>query len=96
LALQEAGCFSIVLEAIKKEIAAEITRKLDIPTIGIGAGVECDGQIMVINDILGMDNEFSAKFVRKYYNLSDKIREIGKKYVEDVKSKDYPSDEESY
>lgn len=96
LALEESGCFAIVLEAIKAELAAEITAKLAIPTIGIGAGPGCDGQIMVINDILGMDDQFDAKFVRRYFNLSDTIKEVAKKFVEDVKSGNYPSEKESY
>ncbi len=95
-ALQESGVFAIVLEAIKRDIAAEITELIDIPTIGIGAGPDCDGQIMVINDIMGMDEEFYAKFVRRYFNLGEKIREVGEKFASDVRSGDYPSEEESY
>jgi len=95
-ALQEAGCFALVLEAIKKELAAKITEISHIPTIGIGAGSQCDGQIMVINDILGMDDDFYAKFVRRYFNLGETIREVAHKFVDDVKSCNYPSDEESY
>jgi len=95
-ALQDAGCFSIVLEAMKPDIAAEITGKLAIPTIGIGAGPNVDGQIMVINDIMGTDEKFEAKFVRKYFDLASTIREVGKKFVDDVKSGDYPSKEETY
>jgi len=95
-ALQEAGVFAIVLEAIKRDIAAEITEAVEIPTIGIGAGPECDGQIMVINDIMGMDEDFYAKFVRKYFNLGEKLREVGEKFASDVRSGDYPSGDESY
>jgi len=96
LALQEAGCFAIVLEAIKKELATEITSSLTIPTIGIGSGAGCDGQIMVINDILGMDQQFQARFVRRYFNLAEKIREVAAKFIADVKSGSYPSEDESY
>ena len=95
-ALQDAGCFAIVLEAMKPDIAAEITGKLAIPTIGIGAGPDVDGQIMVINDIIGSDDQFEAKFVRKYFDLASKLREVGKKFVDDVRSGDYPSEEETY
>ena len=96
LALEESGCFAIVLEAIKAELAAEITQKLAIPTIGIGAGPDCDGQVMVINDILGMDEEFNAKFVRRYFKLADTIRVVAQKFAADVRSGDYPSKKESY
>ncbi len=95
-ALQEAGCFSIVLEAVKSNIAEEITKRIDVPTIGIGAGPACDGQIMVINDLMGMDEDFYAKFVRRYFNLGQKIREVGEQYAKDVRSGDYPSKDESY
>ncbi len=95
-ALQEAGCFAVVLEAVKSKIAKEITGRIDIPTIGIGAGPGCDGQIMVINDLMGMDEDFYAKFVRRYFNLGQKIREVGEKYADDVRSGDYPSKDESY
>lgn len=95
-ALQEAGCFAIVLEAVKRGIAENISKRLEIPTIGIGAGPGCDGQVMVINDILGMDEDFQAKFVRRYFNLGQKIKEVGEQFVKDVKSGDYPSLDESY
>jgi 3-methyl-2-oxobutanoate hydroxymethyltransferase len=96
LALQEAGCFAIVLEAIKNEIAAEISTALEIPTIGIGAGSQTDGQIMVINDILGTDEGFHPKFVRRYFNLDQKLQEIAGQFAADVRSGDYPQDSESY
>jgi 3-methyl-2-oxobutanoate hydroxymethyltransferase len=95
-ALQAAGCFAIVLEAMKPSVAAEITEKLTIPTIGIGAGASVDGQIIVINDIMGLDDSFEAKYVRKYFNLADKIREVGERFVADVKTGDYPSKKETY
>ncbi|MFH2054501.1 MAG: 3-methyl-2-oxobutanoate hydroxymethyltransferase [bacterium] len=96
LALQEAGCFAIVLEAVKNEIAAEVTAALEIPTIGIGAGPATDGQIMVINDIMGMDEEFYAKFVRRYFDLGSKLQEVASQFAADVRSGDYPKDSESY
>ncbi|MCK4856586.1 MAG: 3-methyl-2-oxobutanoate hydroxymethyltransferase [candidate division Zixibacteria bacterium] len=95
-ALEEAGCFAIVLEAVKNDIAAKITATLKIPTIGIGAGPATDGQIMVINDIMGMDEEFYAKFVRRYFNLGEKLREVASQFSNDVKRGDYPRDSESY
>ena len=95
-ALEEAGCFAIVLEAIKMDLARKITDMLTIPTIGIGAGRGCDGQIMVINDLLGIDEEFHARFVRRYFNLKEKISEVASKFIDDVKSGNYPTDDESY
>jgi len=95
-ALEEAGCFAVVLEAVKPDIASEITARVSIPTIGIGAGPDVDGQIMVFNDIIGLDEEFEAKFVRKYFDLAAKIREIGEKFTSDVRSGDYPSKDETY
>jgi 3-methyl-2-oxobutanoate hydroxymethyltransferase len=95
-ALEEAGCFAIVIEATKNDVASEITSRLAIPTIGIGAGSAVDGQIMVINDIMGMDEEFSAKFVRRYFNLGKTLREIADHFAKDVRTGDYPTDAESY
>jgi len=95
-ALQDAGCFAIVLEAMKPDIANDITRSIDIPTVGIGAGKNVDGQILVINDIMGLDETFEAKFVRKYFDLASKIKEVSRQFVDDVKSGDYPSSEETY
>jgi 3-methyl-2-oxobutanoate hydroxymethyltransferase len=85
-----------VLEAIKPDLASEITAHLSIPTIGIGAGPGVDGQIMVINDIIGLDEEFEAKFVRKYFNLAAKLREVGEGFISDVRSGGYPSEDETY
>lgn len=95
-ALQEAGCFSIVLEAVKSEVAEEITHRLTIPTVGIGAGSKTDGQIIVVNDILGMNDEFVPKFVRRYFNMMEKISEVAAQYAADVRSGSYPSESESY
>jgi 3-methyl-2-oxobutanoate hydroxymethyltransferase len=96
VALEKAGCFAIVLEAMKPDIASDITSRISIPTIGIGAGPDVDGQIAVINDIIGLDDEFEARFVRKYFDLASKIREVGKAFTEDVRSGDYPSKDETY
>jgi 3-methyl-2-oxobutanoate hydroxymethyltransferase len=96
LALQEAGCFSIVLEAVPKEVAKKITESLEIPTIGIGAGPDCDGQVLVINDILGLFEEFKPKFVRRYAELSNQIRDAARHYLDDVKSGEFPAGEESF
>lgn len=95
-ALEEVGCFSIVLECIPKELARKITATLKIPTIGIGAGPDCDGQVLVINDILGLYEEFKPKFVRRYAELAKDIRKACKNFIEDVKAKKYPGEEESY
>ena len=98
LALQEAGCFAIVLELMETEIAKEITSSLDTTaTIGIGAGPDCDGQVLVTNDMLGLKDEgFSPKFLRQYANLTDIIVSAIEQYMADVKSGDFPSDKESY
>jgi 3-methyl-2-oxobutanoate hydroxymethyltransferase len=96
LALQEAGCFSIVLEAVPMELAKRISQSLQIPTVGIGAGPECDGQVLVINDILGLFEEFKPKFVRQYAKLSDQIRLAAKSYLEEVKKGKFPGPEESF
>lgn len=95
-ALEDAGCFSIVLECIPRELAKKITSSLKIPTIGIGAGLDCDGQVLVVNDILGLYEEFKPKFVRRYAELGKEMRKACKNFVDDVKAKKYPSEEESY
>ena len=98
LALEEAGCFSMVLELVETDTAREITESLKTcATIGIGAGVHCDGQVLVINDILGLgEGEFKPKFVRQYADLSPIISDAVKRFIDDVRSGDYPGDEESY
>lgn len=95
-ALEEAGAFSMVLELMKSETAAEITKTVNIPTIGIGAGVNCDGQVLVINDILGLYEDFKPKFVRQYANLVPTIEKAASDFIADVKSGAYPSDDESF
>ncbi len=96
LALQEAGAYAIVLEAIPSDIAREITETLDIPTIGIGAGVGCDGQVLVGYDMLGMDETFKPRFVRRYEMLGTTIKEAVGRYVHDVRASEFPSDAESF
>jgi 3-methyl-2-oxobutanoate hydroxymethyltransferase len=95
-ALEDAGCFSIVLECVPKDLARKISQSLKIPTIGIGAGKDCDGQILVINDLLGLFEDFKPKFVRRYAELAKEIRKACQKYIEDVKKGSFPSDQESY
>ncbi|MGB5105996.1 MAG: 3-methyl-2-oxobutanoate hydroxymethyltransferase [Candidatus Zixiibacteriota bacterium] len=95
-ALEEAGCFSIVLEAMKNDITETISKTLAIPTIGIGAGAGCDGQIIVINDILGMNDDFVPKFVRQYLKQGELIQEAAAKFTDDVRKGKYPTDSESY
>ncbi len=94
--LQEAGAFSIVLEKIPSALAKEITNTLDIPTIGIGAGKDCDGQILVSHDMLGLYEKFKPKFVRHYAELGKSMREAFNNYINDVKNTKFPSEDESY
>lgn len=94
--LEEVGCCSIVLEKIPAELAGRVTKELKIPTIGIGAGPLVDGQVLVMHDMLGLNKGFSPKFLRRYANLYDVIIEAVSNYINDVKSSDFPSNEESY
>ncbi len=94
--LEEAGCFAIVLEKIPAALAKEVAASLSIPVIGIGAGSDVDGQVLVLHDMLGINNEFSPRFLRKYLNLFDMIKEAIKKYIADVKSNDFPNEKEQY
>jgi 3-methyl-2-oxobutanoate hydroxymethyltransferase len=94
--LEEAGAFSVVLECVPEKLAAEITGSLSIPTIGIGAGVSCDGQVLVVNDMLGMYERMTPKFVKKYANLNLEIRNAVKRYIEDVKTNSFPDSEHSF
>lgn len=96
LLLQEAGCFAIVLEKIPAELAKEVSESLSIPTIGIGAGGDCDGQVLVMHDMLGINTEFKPRFLRRYLNLDDQITGAIKQYIIDVKSRDFPNENESY
>jgi 3-methyl-2-oxobutanoate hydroxymethyltransferase len=96
IALEKAGCFAIVLEKIPSHISKEISNQLSIPIIGIGAGNHCDGQVLVINDLIGLDPTFKPKFVRQYLNAHKLISDAVKLYVNDVNSGKFPSDLESY
>ena len=96
LALQDAGCFAVVLEKIPAELAKMVSEKLQIPTIGIGAGPQCDGQVLVLHDMLGITKDFSPRFLRRYTDLGDTIDKAVKQYITDVRSGDFPSEEESY
>lgn len=96
LALEEAGAFSLVVEAVQSETAQKITQAVKIPTIGIGAGPFCDGQVLVTSDLLGIFSDFKPKFVRRYANLSEEIRKATKAFVDDVKHRRFPTEEESY
>ncbi len=96
LALEEAGVYALVLEAIPADIAREITDKLTIPTIGIGAGVECDGQVLVSYDMLGMDETFKPRFVRRFATLGTTIKDAVSQYVAEVRGSSFPSDAESF
>lgn len=96
LLLQEAGCYAIVLEKIPAELAKEVSQSLLIPTIGIGAGKNCDGQVLVMHDMLGINNEFKPRFLRQYLNLESQVVGAVQQYIRDVKSQDFPNQEESY
>lgn len=96
LSLQEAGCFAIVLEKIPAALAKEVSESLSIPTIGIGAGRYCDGQVLVMHDLLGINTEFKPRFLRQYLNLNHDITLAVQQYITDVKSLDFPNDTEQY
>lgn len=96
LALQEAGCFALVLEKIPALLAKEVTESLNIPTIGIGAGSYCDGQVLVMHDMLGINQEFKPRFLRQYLNLYDQVSQAVQQYITDVKSGDFPNEQEQY
>ena len=95
-AVEAAGAFAVVLEAVPRELAAQITRDLRIPTIGIGAGPDCDGQVLVIHDILGLTFNQTPKFARQYAKVGEMISSAVRQYCEDVRSGGFPSDTESY
>jgi 3-methyl-2-oxobutanoate hydroxymethyltransferase len=94
--LEEAGAFSLVLECVPERLAAEITNALSIPTIGIGAGVNCDGQVLVVNDMLGMYDRMTPKFVKKYANMNLDIKNAVKRYIQDVQTSAFPDAEHSF
>jgi 3-methyl-2-oxobutanoate hydroxymethyltransferase len=94
--LEEIGCFSIVLEKIPADLATKVASLVKIPIIGIGAGNGVDGQVLVLHDMLGITHEFHPRFLRRYLNLFDEIKGAVGRYIEDVKSKDFPNDNEQY
>jgi 3-methyl-2-oxobutanoate hydroxymethyltransferase len=94
--LQEAGCFALVLEKIPAILAKEVSESLSIPTIGIGAGKYCDGQVLVMHDMLGINHEFKPRFLRQYADLHHVMTEAVQHYIRDVKSRDFPNDQEQY
>lgn len=94
--LEEAGCFAIVLEKIPALLAKEVSESISIPTIGIGAGRFCDGQVLVMHDMLGINHEFKPRFLRQYLNLNELVTVAVKNYIQDVKKRDFPNDQEQY
>ncbi len=94
--LQEAGCFGIVLEKIPALLAKEVSEHLSIPTIGIGAGNACDGQVLVMHDLLGINTEFKPRFLRQYLNLHEQVTGAVHRYIKDIKAKDFPNENEQY
>jgi 3-methyl-2-oxobutanoate hydroxymethyltransferase len=96
LELEAAGCFAVVLEAVPAPVAAEITRRLAVPTIGIGAGVECDGQVLVYHDLLGLTEGHLPRFVKRYASLSREIRDALEAYVHDVRTGAFPEEQHTY
>lgn len=96
LAVEEAGAFAVVVEKVPRELATEISGRLSIPTIGIGAGAGCDGQVLVTPDMLGLFSAFKPRFARRYVELGEIVADCFRRYIEDVRSGDFPSDEESF
>ena len=94
--LEKTGCFSVVLEKIPAKLAKKVTRSVKIPIIGIGAGPDVDGQVLVLHDMLGMTHEFNPRFLRRYLNLYKDINDAVESYVKDVKSGNFPNEEEQY
>ncbi len=94
--LEEAGCFALVLEKIPSELAKKVSESLTIPVIGIGAGMHVDGQVLVSHDMLGINNEFKPRFLRKYADLYTVMAEATKHYIQDIKNRDFPNEKEQY
>jgi 3-methyl-2-oxobutanoate hydroxymethyltransferase len=94
--LEELGCFGIVLEKIPAVLAGQVAREVKIPIIGIGAGGEVDGQVLVLHDMLGLNQEFSPRFLRRYHNLHDEMKGAIESYIHDVRSRDFPNEREQY
>ena len=95
-ALADAGCFAVVLECVPETLAAEITHEISVPTLGIGAGAHCDGQVLVFHDVVGLTRDLRPKFVRRYADLTTVIGDAARAFVKDVKSGSFPSQEESF
>lgn len=96
LALEKAGCFAIVLEKIPADLGGRVSKAITIPTIGIGAGNQVDGQVLVVHDMLGITNEFNPRFLRRYHNLYEEIKGAVETYVKDVRAQDFPNENEQY
>ncbi len=96
MAVEQAGAFAVVLEGIPVQLAREITQRLSIPTIGIGAGMHCDGQILVVHDMLGLFDDFTPKFVKQYANLKDTIGGAVRSYMEEVRTEAFPAEEHTF
>ncbi len=94
--LEEAGCFALVLEKIPADLARKVAESVSIPVIGIGAGNGVDGQVLVLHDMLGINNEFNPRFLRRYLNLYEDIKGAVQQYIADVKSIDFPNEKEQY
>jgi 3-methyl-2-oxobutanoate hydroxymethyltransferase len=94
--LEEAGCFAIVLEKIPAALAKEVSESISIPTIGIGAGGHCDGQVLVMHDMLGINTEFKPRFLRQYLDIHEQATKAVQQYIKDVKAKDFPNEAEQY
>lgn len=94
--IEKAGCFAIVLEKIPASLAGEVAEAVKVPVIGIGAGPQVDGQVLVLHDMLGLNMEFSPRFLRRYHNLHDEIKGAVQNYIEDVRSRDFPNEKEQY
>ncbi len=94
--LQETGCFSMVLESVPERLAKLVSQRLEIPTIGIGAGVGCDGQVLVTHDLLGLFDRFTPRFVKRYANLHEELRQAFFEYKNDVESKSFPAEEHTF
>ena len=96
MAVEQAGAFAVVLEGMPVQLAREITQRLSIPTIGIGAGMHCDGQILVVHDMLGLFDDFTPKFVKRYANLKETIGGAVRKYMEEVRTAAFPAEEHTF
>jgi len=94
--LEEVGCFAVVLEKIPATLAKEVSESLEIPTIGIGAGPHCDGQVLVMHDMLGINTEFKPRFLRQYLDLHAQITGAVQQYINDVRTNQFPNESESY